>query len=249
MNGNVILMSGFPLTQNEVKNYKVYKHTSPSGKVYIGITQQDVKKRWNYGNGYSRNLHFFNAIKKYGWKNFEHEILFDNLTHKEACEKEKELIVFYKSNNSNFGYNLDNGGLCREKHSSQTKNKIRKSLQGHNVTLSTKEKMTHIYLEAFGERHSISEWAKITHIKPQTIYARIYEYNKTIEEALTTEEFRGKAIQKPVIMLKTNGEFVKEYESVTQAQRETGIQHIGGCCNGKRQTAGGFVWRWSAQQE
>ena len=32
------------------ENYKLYKHTSPSGKVYIGITCQEVEDRWRRGN-------------------------------------------------------------------------------------------------------------------------------------------------------------------------------------------------------
>lgn len=33
----------------EDKLFTVYRHTSPSGKVYIGITCQDVKNRWQNG--------------------------------------------------------------------------------------------------------------------------------------------------------------------------------------------------------
>lgn len=29
-----------------INNYYVYKHTSPSGKCYIGITCQNPEKRW-----------------------------------------------------------------------------------------------------------------------------------------------------------------------------------------------------------
>ena len=38
------------------KKYKIYKHTSPSGKVYIGQTSQDNPvQRWkNGGKGYFR---------------------------------------------------------------------------------------------------------------------------------------------------------------------------------------------------
>lgn len=35
--------------------YTVYKHTTPSGKVYIGITKQKPWQRWNNGNGYKNN--------------------------------------------------------------------------------------------------------------------------------------------------------------------------------------------------
>lgn len=92
-------------------NYKVYKHTNLlNNKVYIGITQQKVEKRWQKGYGYSEQPYFYNAIKKYGWNGFEHEILFENLTEEEAKSKEQELIKKYKSNDRNYGYNLSKGG-------------------------------------------------------------------------------------------------------------------------------------------
>lgn len=37
-----------------MNNYCVYKHTSPSGKVYVGITKLKPKYRWNNGKGYTR---------------------------------------------------------------------------------------------------------------------------------------------------------------------------------------------------
>lgn len=96
----------------ENKNiFLVYKHTCPNNKVYIGITGRETTKRWgSNGNGYKNNLHFYNAIKKYEWKNIKHEILFENLTRKEAFLKEKELIKEYNSNNREYGYNNSLGG-------------------------------------------------------------------------------------------------------------------------------------------
>lgn len=93
-----------------MKRYCVYKHTSPKGKVYIGITSQNPIRRWNSGYGYKNNTHFWSAIKKYGWDNFKHEILFTNLTKEKACTKEISLIAHYKSNNPDYGYNLSSGG-------------------------------------------------------------------------------------------------------------------------------------------
>lgn len=34
------------------KIWTVYRHISPSGKVYIGITSKPIEKRWNKGKGY-----------------------------------------------------------------------------------------------------------------------------------------------------------------------------------------------------
>ena len=94
----------------KMNNYIVYKHTTPSNKVYIGITCQDVRKRWKNGKGYELCTAFNRAIKKYGWSNIKHEILFAGLSKEEAIKKEVELISFFDSTNPNKGYNLTTGG-------------------------------------------------------------------------------------------------------------------------------------------
>ena len=90
--------------------YTVYKHTSPSGKVYIGVTSLRPEERWGGGAGYVKNKHFNRAIKKYGWDNIKHEILFDGLSKEDAFKIEIELIKEYRSSEREFGYNLGTGG-------------------------------------------------------------------------------------------------------------------------------------------
>lgn len=91
--------------------YSLYRHTSPSGKVYIGITSQDpVEQRWQNGLGYRRNPHFFRAIVKYGWSNIKHEVLARGLTKSAACDLERALIQQHRSNDKRYGYNITAGG-------------------------------------------------------------------------------------------------------------------------------------------
>ena len=92
------------------EKYCVYKHTCPNGKVYIGITMQGIKRRWGNGHNYSRQKLFNSAIKKYGWDNIKHEVLFENLDETNAKEIEKGLIQEYKSFDSKYGYNISLGG-------------------------------------------------------------------------------------------------------------------------------------------
>lgn len=47
---------------------------------------------------------------------------------------------------------------------------------------------------------------------------------------------------KPVIQIGLNGEFVKEFDSMSSAKRETGILHISDACNGKIYSAGNYIW-------
>lgn len=88
----------------------VYKHTSPSGKVYIGITSQKPESRWGTGGcGYEGNRHFWNAIQKYGWDNFQHEILYEKLSKETAVCLESSLIHEYHATDVRFGYNNISG--------------------------------------------------------------------------------------------------------------------------------------------
>ena len=49
----------------------------------------------------------------------------------------------------------------------------------------------------------------------------------------------------PIVQYTKDGEFVAEYESAKKANEITNINpsHIRSCCNGKRKTAGGFIWK------
>lgn len=100
----------------ENKKYLVYKHTNKiNGKIYIGITSSSINERaGSKGHKYKGCRHFKSAIDKYGYDNFEHEILFENLTKEEAEAKEIELIKFYDSNNREKGYNITSGGSVCE---------------------------------------------------------------------------------------------------------------------------------------
>lgn len=91
-------------------NWSVYKHTTPSGKVYIGVTSKEPKERWNSGHGYKKCKAFWNAIVKYGWKNIQHEVLYRNLSKQDAERLEQELIAQCQSRDCRYGYNIASGG-------------------------------------------------------------------------------------------------------------------------------------------
>lgn len=54
--------------------------------------------------------------------------------------------------------------------------------------------------------------------------------------------------ERPVVQMDMNGEIIKEYSSIREATRETGVEHscICRCCTGSRnaKTAGGFKWAY-----
>ena len=121
------------------RNYVVYMHINTiNNKKYIGITGQNPpSKRWCSSTGsYNSNRYFYNAIKKYKWKNFKHEIILQNLTKQEAEIFEIELIKFYKTTNSKHGYNLANGGEANGKHTEESKRKMSETKRNNAKPIS-----------------------------------------------------------------------------------------------------------------
>lgn len=60
---------------------------------------------------------------------------------------------------------------------------------------------------------------------------------------------RDIAPKKKVLMLSLKGDILKEFESIREAERSTGVhrKHISSCCSGKPHylTAGGFKWKYA----
>ena len=204
--------------------YTVYKHTSPSGKVYIGITSQNVIKRWQNGRGYIQNPHFYAAIKKYGWDNIIHEILFTELSEENAKDLEKELIKKYSSGGK--CYNLTYGG---EGGSLKEESKIKISNALKNPSKETGEKI--------GKWHRNKKVSDSTRKKiSQHNLSRGQEWIKKISNAH----------KKCVIQLDLLGNVIREWDCALSVKQELGIDNsaIGLCASGKRNTAGGFKWKY-----
>lgn len=89
--------------------YLIYKHTSPSGKSYIGQTKNYNYRCWRHQKTKGCII-FYNAIQKYGWDNFKHEILISGLTLDQANKYEEFYISEHNTLFPN-GYNIKLGGL------------------------------------------------------------------------------------------------------------------------------------------
>lgn len=201
----------------ELKEYVVYKHTSPSNKVYIGITRMPPKKRWQNGKGYRHNEYFNRAIEKYGWNNFKHEILYENLTKHEASDKERELIKQYNSTDINCGYNLDYGGCYCDRLTPELRKKLSEALKGKTShKLSNEQKQ-----EISKRKHKL--WAN-------------NEFKKWATEQIS------KVNNSKVKCIETG----KIYNSIKEASKDTGAneRYISICCREKQRTSGGYHWEY-----
>jgi group I intron endonuclease len=95
----------------------VYRITnSINGKIYIGITTNTlaVRRRGHKASSKSsryKNVHLYNAIRKYGFDNFIFEELAYCFDLESLNNTEIMLIKFFNSTNPEVGYNLASGGL------------------------------------------------------------------------------------------------------------------------------------------
>lgn len=60
-----------------------------------------------------------------------------------------------------------------------------------------------------------------------------------------TKELLGRKVQQ----MTKSGMLIRDFASVNEAYRQTGIRHISEACNGKRRTAGGYVWSFKGGED
>lgn len=198
--------------------WKVYIHEFPNGKVYIGITSKSVYKRWGlHGSGYNDQKLMERAISKYGWDNILHDIEAIDLTFKEACKMERELIAEYNANDTRYGYNLTAGGEGSFGYHFSEEARKRKSenLKGDKNPFYGKEHSE--YTKKIISQKNKGKHAREKHPRARSIYQ---------------------------INIDTN-EVIKEYRCISSTPfGESARRHISECCKGTRPTCMGYKWQY-----
>lgn len=216
-------------------SYTVYMHVNKAnGKKYIGITcQKNLQNRWKNGAGYRQQKRFYNAIKCYGFEGFYHLVLESGLTKEQAESKEQEYIRKYKSNDLNYGYNIENGGHVN-KYTDEQRKRMSAAHLGHTHSEKTKEKMS------IAHKGQSSKW----------LIGR-----KASDVARAKMSVRRKGVQnvrsKKVYQYDLNGNFVAEYEYMDLVKDALGLNstsHISRCCLGQRKKAHGFMWSYEFKE-
>lgn len=222
------------------RRYCIYKHTSPSGKVYIGITSQRPEARWQRGGaGYKNSGRFRNAIKKYGWENITHEIIASGLTLEDACIAERKLIKRYDSRNPKKGYNVTAGGDRSGGFimSEEAREKIRVSKLGEQNPMFGKH-LSEEHRRRLSEANTGRKFSE-----EHLMHMREAQSHRT-EETLRRMSEANARLKIPVHCLETG----ITYSGVSEAARATGCStsNIVACCKGRRKTTGGYHWEYAA---
>jgi len=131
------------MKKEKYKEFVVYKITNTINSMsYIGITG-DYKRRMRDHFGCYDDCYLHRAIRKYGKKEFKHEIIFGCSSWEDACKEEIEYVKAFNTKRPN-GYNLTDGGEGLSNPSEEIRKKISKSHIGMNHTVKSKEKMSKI---------------------------------------------------------------------------------------------------------
>ena len=202
--------------------YCVYSHTNKTnGKTYIGLTSMTPEERWKSGKGYHSGTHFRNAIDKYGWDNFEHKIIKDNLTKEEASYLEQYYISFYNSTDRHYGYNMSSGGECG----------------GHPQTEETRMKISEHSVGFKGRTHTEETLEKMRNAKSGKNHPN---YGKHLSEETKNKISEAhKKIRNKMVYCE---ELDCIFESLSEASEKIGRSKatIVDCCKGRQKTCNGY---------
>ena len=176
-------------------------------------------------------------------------------TQEELDEWEKYFIFLYDTLWPN-GYNLQEGGNggvpCEE-----TRKKISETLKGKQFSEETRRKLSDANK---GKKHTEEARKKISDAKkgkpaPNKGIPMSEEARKKISDAkkgkpshnkgIPMSEEQKKKLSKKVLQFTLNGEFIREWPSFAECERNGFYgTAVCKCCQGKQKTHKGFVWKY-----
>ena len=212
--------------------YTVYQHRNlKNGKSYVGMTSQEPKRRWGNGWGYKKQPKIWSDIKESDWnKDWEHNILGKFENEQEALNIEEMFIWLFDSTNG--GYNISSYGNNHYERSEETKNKIS---DNHADFSGEKHPM-------FGKHHSEESKKKISEVNTGEKHPMFGRHHSE-ESKKRLAESKG---VNGILQFSKDGEFIAEYPSAHEAERQTGCNpsSICKCCKGKLKSTGGYIWEY-----
>lgn len=179
--------------------FSIYRFKNKiNGKVYIGQTIVPIRKRLMQHMTFSRpwtNCHktyFHKALNKYGLVNFDFNIIEICASQEELDLREKYWIAYYKSNNRQYGYNIECGGKDGRKGvhlTEEHKNKLLNANLGKKHKPETIEKRIHAMKSLWKNKQFYDEHIDIikNNLKKHwdSVCRKVYQYTLNGEYVAT----------------------------------------------------------------
>lgn len=229
-----------------------------NGKKYIGLSRF-IEERWKAHRnklkvGNHINSHLQSAWDKYGENNFIFSII-------ELCaddileDREMYYIALYKSQDRRFGYNQTAGGDGVKDLSEDCADKI--SLKETLYPVVKLDLNGNYICEYRNCRFAADDNGLFTENiryccdkkdKRKTTGGFIWMYKSDYEEdGCDVEYYKRMKRGTPVNQYTKDGVYVGTYESMHEAERQTGcpFKNISAVCNGKKHTCLGYIWKFA----
>jgi len=223
-----------------------------TGQFYIGSAKCFNKRIADHNkklkNRKHPNQYLQNVANKYGIDIFEVELI-EVVEVKNLIIKEQEWLdkCF---DNQNLCYNLcpNAGSRLGKKHNDKTKNKMRDAHIGKKFTDEHKQKIAiakkkqiHIHFKK-GKENPM--WGKK---EEHPMFGKKHTDASKQKMSISSIGKWNNKLGKKVSQYNLDGTFVRTFLSCAAAFRETNIKGIRSCANGRRKSAGGFMWSYIEQ--
>lgn len=225
-----------------MRTFKIYKATNRiNGKSYIGQTIDFEHRKHTHiyrRDGYcDPNSIFHKALDKYGEENFEWEILAEIPGKDFADAFEREMIRKYNTYKPN-GYNLTKGGEGGSMWNAIPV--VRLTLDGEFV--ERYDSASEASKDGFCQGSVLLSCRDPRSKTKGFIFMFEDEYKR--KGGRRKEDWPVPNHAREVIQCDMDGNFIKKYRMIADAEKETGISHstIVGCAKGKYQSAGGYIF-------
>lgn len=157
----------------------IYVHINKiNGKAYVGQTTQELKRRFrkqeNNFNSYQNCTVFYDALKKYGWNNFETVLLATSFSQEELDKLEEHFIKFYNSTVPS-GYNSLDYANTKVVFTEEIKNKISNKAKlrpKKELAKGMKKRIPHIIIN----EEACKQCGDCKQIKPLILFSKHKEH-------------------------------------------------------------------------
>ena len=231
-------------------NIGIYKLTSPSLKNYIGQSININNRHQSYKCKSCQDQPIlYNAIIKYGWDNFNVEILENLVNYSEESKQLLNLLEFlYIKYYKSLGecYNLSFGGDSHGKHHPDTIAKLKLSKKCVKVD---KYDLNGNFIKTYPSINEIIR--EHNNISRLNIFSCLNEQQKTCHGFIFLRHNKKLDLQSKqnscLVKIKQyskSGELIQIWESVSKAGAELGLSKSGisDCLNQRKKSCGGFYW-------